>query len=99
MLAVSMPNFATSSALVETATKCLAMAFSSPLRPASSQARAVCALVIVSNVVKVLEADDEQGLGGIEIVHRLGEIGAIDVRDEAERHGPLAVMLAALRRP
>ena len=55
MLAVSMPNFATSSALVETATKCLAVAACSPFRPASSQSRAVCALVMVSSVVKVLE--------------------------------------------
>ena len=50
-----MPNFATSAALVETATKCLATAFASPPRPASDQARAVCALVIVSSVVKVFE--------------------------------------------
>ncbi len=55
MLAVSIPNFATSSALVETATKCLAIAFSAPFSPASSQSRAVWALVIVSRVVKVLE--------------------------------------------
>ena len=55
MLSVSMPNFATSLALVETATKCLAMAGSSPFMPASSQPRADCALVIVSSVVKVLE--------------------------------------------
>jgi hypothetical protein len=55
MLAVSMPNLATSSALVETATKCLAMARSSPFRPVSSQSRALCALVMVSSVVKVLE--------------------------------------------
>ena len=55
MLSVSMPNFATSSALVETATKCLATAASSPPRPASDHSRAVCALVIVSSVVKVFE--------------------------------------------
>src|SRR5262249_62362023 len=55
MLATSMPNFFPSAALVETATKCLATDFSSPDRPASDQARAECALVIVSKVVKVLE--------------------------------------------
>ena len=55
MLAVSMPNSATLAALVETATKCLATAFSSPPRPASDQSRAVWALVIVSSVVKVFE--------------------------------------------
>ena len=51
-----MPNSATSSALVDTATKCLATAASSPparQRPAS---RARCwALVIVSSVVNVFE--------------------------------------------
>ena len=30
--------------------------------------------------------DDEQRLGRIQIAHRLGEIGAIDVGDKAERH-------------
>ncbi len=55
MFAVSMPNFATSFALVETATKCRATDFSSPPNPASDQARADWALVIVSNVVKVFE--------------------------------------------
>ncbi len=55
MLAVSIPNFATPSALVETATKCLATDDSSPPKPATDQSRAVCALVIVSSVVNVLE--------------------------------------------
>ena len=50
-----MPNFATSAALVETATKCLAIDVSSPPRPASAQSRAVCAFVIVSSVVKVFD--------------------------------------------
>ena len=54
MLAVSMPNLLTASALVETATKCLATAASSP-SAASDQSRAEPALVIVSRVVKVLE--------------------------------------------
>ena len=49
-----MPNLATPSALVETATKCRAMAFSSP-SSRRHQARAACALVSVSRVVKVLE--------------------------------------------
>ena len=55
MFAGSMPNFATSAALVDTATKCRATAASSPPSPASDQARALCALVIVSTVVKVFE--------------------------------------------
>ena len=54
MLSVSMPNSATFSAFVETATKCLAMADSSP-SCSSAHARAVCALVSVSSVVNVFE--------------------------------------------
>jgi hypothetical protein len=55
MFSVSIPNFETSSALVETATKCLAIALSSPPRPPSTQSRAVRALVMVSSVVKVFD--------------------------------------------
>ena len=55
MFAVSMPNFDTSAALVETATKCFATAFSSPPNASSDHARAVAALVIVSSVVKVFD--------------------------------------------
>ena len=50
-----MPNASTSLALVDTATKCLATAASSPPRPASDQSRAVRALVIVSSVVNVFD--------------------------------------------
>ena len=77
---------ATPSALVETATKCLATADSSPPSPASDHSRAVCALVIVSSVVNVFERDDEQRLVGVEVTGRLGEVGAVDVGDEAEGH-------------
>ena len=49
-----MPNSRTSSALVETATKCLATAASSPSSP-TTQSRAEVALVMVSRVEKVLE--------------------------------------------
>ena len=86
MFSVSIPNSATPSALVETATKCLAIADSSPPRPASDHSRAVWALVIVSRVVNVFEADDEQRLLGVEVAGRLGEVGAVDVGDEAEGH-------------
>ncbi len=55
MFVVSMPNCATSAALVETATKCLATDFSSPPRPASDHSRALWALVIVSRVVNVFD--------------------------------------------
>ncbi len=54
MLSVSMPNAATASALVETATKWRATASSEPSAP-TIQSRAVAALVIVSSVVKVFE--------------------------------------------
>src|SRR2546423_15455706 len=54
MLAVSVPNLATSLALVETATKCLATALSSP-SALTSQRRAVWALVSVSSVVKLFD--------------------------------------------
>ena len=49
-----MPNFATSAAFVDTATKCLATADSSP-SAASSHSRALCALVSVSSVVNVFD--------------------------------------------
>ena len=49
-----MPNSATASAFVETATKCFATADSSP-SAARAHSRAVCAFVIVSRVVKVFD--------------------------------------------
>ncbi len=49
-----MPNVVTSSAFVETATKCFAIADSSPSE-ASAHSRAVWAFVIVSSVVNVFE--------------------------------------------
>ena len=96
MLAVSMPNFATSSALVETATKCLAMAPRSPLQPGQQPVARGVGVGHGLQRGEGLRGDDEQRLRGIEIAHRLGEIGAVDVGDEAERHGPLAVVLQRL---
>src|SRR5271157_2688090 len=55
MFEASMPNFVTSCALVDSATKCRATAAGSFKVP-RTQSRAVCALVIVSRVVKVFEA-------------------------------------------
>ena len=52
---MSIPNAATSSRFVETATKWWAIADSSPPSPSRSQSRAVVALVIVSSVVNVFE--------------------------------------------
>ena len=54
MLAVSMPNAATFSALVDTATKCLATASSVPSWP-TTQSRAEVALVSVSSVPNVFD--------------------------------------------
>ncbi len=54
MFMTSMPNSLTASELVDTATKCFAIADSSP-NASSTQARAVAALVIVSSVVNVLD--------------------------------------------
>ena len=55
MFAVSIPNAATRSAFVDTATKCFATAPASPPNRPSSQSRALCALVIVSSVVNVFD--------------------------------------------
>ena len=54
MFAVSIPNASTFSALVETATKCLATASSSPSWPIT-QSRAEWALVSVSSVPNVFD--------------------------------------------
>ena len=53
------------------------------------------ALVMVSSVVKVLEADDEQRLVRVEVVGCLGEIGAVDIGDEAELDIGIAVVRSA----
>jgi hypothetical protein len=45
----------TLSALVDTATKCRATAACSPAKARNDHSRAVCALVIVSNVVNVFD--------------------------------------------
>ena len=87
---------ATFSALVEMATKCLATAVSSPPSPASDQSRAEWALVIVSCVVKVLEATMKSVSSGLRSRDGLGEVGAVDVGDEAEGEVALAVVLERL---
>ena len=55
------------SALVETATKCLATRRLVAAAPRRSQSRAECALVSVSSVRERLRADDEQRLGRVEL--------------------------------
>ena len=99
MLAVSMPNLATSAALVETATKCLATAVGIAVSVFSAQARADWALVIVSRVVNVFDETMNSVSVGIQVARRLDEVGAIDVGDEPKSHVAAAVMPAMLRRP
>ena len=89
---MSIPNAATSSRFVETATKWRAIADSSPPSPSSSQSRAVVAFVIVSRVVNVFEQTMNSVSRRIEVVGRLDEVGAVDVRDEAEGHVAPAVV-------
>ena len=88
-----MPNFATSSALVDTATKCFATAFASPSRqaPVASRVR----VGDVSSVVKVFEQIDEQRLGRIEVARGLDDVGAVDVGHEAEGEATVAVVPSA----
>ena len=88
----SMPNAATPSRLVETATKWRAIAASSPPSPSSSHRRAVAAFVIVSSVVNVFEQTTNSVSAGIEVAGRLDEVRAVDVRDEAERQVAAAVV-------
>ena len=80
---------------METATKCLATAFSSPKR----LERPFAGGVGVGHRLQRRERlgrDDEQRLGGVEVVHGLGEIGAVHVGDEAERQVAVAVVLERL---
>src|SRR5439155_1552529 len=89
MLAVSMPNSATFSALVETATKCLATALWSPPSPSTSQRRASRALVSVPWVVKVFDATMNRVAAGSSV--RAGAVlGGVDVLAAEHRLGALA---------
>ena len=92
MLAVSIPNFETSAAFVETATKCFATDFSSPPRPASDQARADWAFVIVSSVVKVFEETMNNVSARIQIPNGFGEIRAVNIGNKTEGHRSVAVV-------
>ncbi len=93
-----MPNSATSSALVETATKCFAHRVRVAAEPGQ---RPFARRVRVGHRLERREGlrrHDEQRLGGIEVLHGLGEVGAVDVRDEAERQVAVAVVLQRLVR-
>ena len=86
MFAVSIPNSATFSAFVDTATKWRATAASSPPSWSSSQSRAEVAFVIVSSVVNVFDETMNSVSVGVEAGERVDEIGAVDVRHEPELH-------------
>ena len=58
----------------------------------TDQARAAWALVIVSSVVKVFDETMKSVSGGIQIGDGFGEVGAVDVRDEPEGQGTIAVV-------
>ena len=90
-----MPNLATSAALVETATKCFATAF----RIAQFRQAPLPGRLGVGHRFDRRErfrGDDEQRFLRIQIVHRFGEIAAVDVRNESERAAAIAVKLQRL---
>ena len=90
-----MPNFATASALVETATKCCATADSSPSAARHHAARALGVRQRLDGRER-LRRDDEQRLRGVEVARRLGEVVRVDVRDEAHRQVAVGVGLQRL---
>ena len=90
-----MPNFLTSSAFVETATKCLATACLVSQRRQAPIAGGVGVGHRLQGRER-LRRDDEQRLGGVEVAGRLGEVGAVDVGHEPERQAPVAVVLQRL---
>ena len=75
-----MPKAATLSSFVETAAKCFATAASPSA--ATSRARALAALAIVSCVVKVLDDTMKSVRARSRSAERVGEIGAVDIGDE-----------------
>ena len=88
-----MPNAETFSALVETATKCFATAFGFPPRPLSNQSRALCALVMVSSVVKVFDEMMKSVSAGSRSRVASTKSIAVHVGDKAEGQAAVAVML------
>ena len=93
MFAVSMPNSATRSPWVETATKCLATAETSSLpRPANSQRFAAVALVRVSRVENVLDATMKSVVSGSRVVELSDQIDRVDVGDEPDADSGVGVM-------
>ena len=91
-----MPNSATSLGVGRDGDEVLGHRLPSPPSPASDQSRADVGVGHRLQRREGLGRDDEQGLRRVEIAGRLHEIGAVDVGDEAERHGAIAVMLERL---
>ena len=102
----SMPNAATLSSAVDTATKCLATAALDASSPAStapdsrslssSQLRARRALVSVSKVVKVLEATMKSVVSGSRSLVFFCYVSRVNVGDESRRKAWLHVRLEGL---
>ena len=95
MLAVSMPNSETLAAFVETATKCLA----TDGVTSEGGEQPVAGRVGVGHRLQRgegLGGDDEQGFLRIEVADGFREVGAVDIGDETEGHGPVAVVLQRL---
>src|SRR5439155_1189398 len=94
MLAVSMPNFPTSAALVDTATKCFATARSPP-SACSVHSRALRAFVIVSSVV-----EDRAVLGHVDLVaaeHGVDALAQPDLLGEPKEEAEGVLGHAVLR--
>ena len=98
MLAGSIPNFATSAAFVDTATKWRATSLVVVERLQAPRTRG---LRVGEGLLRGegLRADNEQSLRRVEVPRRLGDIGRINVRDETNRQRAIAVRTAAPRRP
>ena len=92
MFAVSIPNSATRSAFVETATKCLAIADSSPSSAERPIRAPTVALVSVSSVPKVFEETMKSVSSAARSRVASGEVGGVDIGDEAEGQVPVGVV-------
>ena len=90
-----MPNSATASRLVETATTCFAIALSSPPSPSSSHCRGAARVRHRLDGGERLRGDDHERLRRIEVAEGLHQVGRVDVRDEPQ--GQAAVGVGAER--
>ena len=82
-----MPNFAHPCGIGRDGDEVLARPRVSSPSCRRHQARAAWALVSVSSVVNVFEQTMNSVSAGVEVARRLGEVGAVDVGDEAEASG------------